>query len=174
DIPYALLRDDTIDHFWPLGRTGGVIKRLILPVVRRFARQGGTWGGRRHAHSLFQWDNIILALRHYALIECGEETLAIHRLVQAITRDRLPTDERTRWAAAAVKRVRAAFSGSRSPLEPQAWPICAQYLPHAVAVVSHVSDTDNAALDTAFLLNVSSLPIMEKGEQFLRVIGIFT
>jgi tetratricopeptide (TPR) repeat protein len=91
------------------------------------------------------------------LIEVGEAALAVHRLVQAVTRDRLPAGERTRWAAVAVKRVAAVFSGSSSPLEPQAWPACARYLPHAVAVVSHVGDTDNMTADMAGLLNQMGL-----------------
>src|SRR2546423_9147495 len=32
----------------PLGRTGGVVKSLILPVGWYFVRQVGIWGGRRH------------------------------------------------------------------------------------------------------------------------------
>jgi Tfp pilus assembly protein PilF len=100
-----------------------------------------------------QWDETLVALRHYALMEGGQQTLVVHRLVQAITRDRLPVDERTQWAAAALKCVAAAFPGSESASEPRTWPTCARYLPHAVAVVSHVGDTDHAALETAWLLN---------------------
>jgi tetratricopeptide (TPR) repeat protein len=100
-----------------------------------------------------QWDEALVALRHYALLEGGQQTLAVHRLVQAITRNRLPADERTQWVEAALKCVAAAFAGSDSPLEPRTWPTCARYLPHAAAVVSHVGNTDHAALDTACLLN---------------------
>jgi hypothetical protein len=100
-----------------------------------------------------QWDDALVALRHYALIEGGEEALAIHRLVQAITHNRLQDDERAQWAEVALKCVAAAFPGSESASEPQTWPTWARYLPHAVAVVSHVSDTGNAAMETASLLN---------------------
>jgi tetratricopeptide (TPR) repeat protein len=102
-----------------------------------------------------QWDDALVALRHYALIEGRQQNLAMHRLVQAITRDRLPVDERTQWAEAALKCVAAAFPvpGSWSAWEPRTWPTCARYLPHAVAVVSHVGGTDTAALETALLLN---------------------
>jgi len=100
-----------------------------------------------------QWDETLVALRHYALLEGGQQSLAVHRLVQAITRDRLPVDERTQWAAAALTCVAAAFPGSASAAEPRTWLTCARYWPHAVAVVSHVGDTDAAALETARLLN---------------------
>jgi Tfp pilus assembly protein PilF len=98
------------------------------------------------------WDEALVALRHYALMEGGQTTLAVHRLVQAITRDRLPVDERTQWAEAALTCVAAAFPGGESASEPRTWPTCARYLPHAVAAVSHVGDTDNAARETARLL----------------------
>jgi hypothetical protein len=102
-----------------------------------------------------QWDEAFVALRHYALIERGQQTLAVHRLVQAITSDQLPVDERTQWAEAALKCVATAFPvpGSWAAWEPRTWPTCARYLPHAVAVVSHVGDTGSAAPETAWLLN---------------------
>jgi Tfp pilus assembly protein PilF len=100
-----------------------------------------------------QWDEALMALRHYALLEGGQQALAVHRLVQAITRDRLPVDERTQWAEAALTCVAAAFPGADFLSEPRTWPTCARYLPHAVAVVSHVGDTDYAAPGTAWLLN---------------------
>jgi tetratricopeptide (TPR) repeat protein len=100
-----------------------------------------------------QWDEALVALRHYALVVGGQKSFAVHRLVQVITRDWLPVDERTQWAEAALKCVAAAFPGAESPSEPRTWPTCARYLPHAVVVVSHVGDTDNTALETAWLLN---------------------
>jgi tetratricopeptide (TPR) repeat protein len=100
-----------------------------------------------------QWDKALEALRHYALMERDQQTLSVHRLVQAITRDRLPVDERTQWAETALKCVAAAFPESASASEPQTWPTWARYLPHAVAVVSHINDTGHATRETAWLLN---------------------
>jgi tetratricopeptide (TPR) repeat protein len=111
-----------------------------------------------------QWDEVLVALRHYALMEGGQQTLAVHRLVQAITRDRLPVDERTQWAEAALKCVAAAFPKSRAPSEPRTWPTCARYLPHAVAVVSHVGETDHTALETAYLLNQMGLYLAARAQ----------
>jgi tetratricopeptide (TPR) repeat protein/cellulose biosynthesis protein BcsQ len=100
-----------------------------------------------------QWDEALVALRRYALIEVGEETLFIHRLVQAVTRDRLSADERTRWAVVAAKLVMEAFPEDDSPLDPRTWPTYARLLPHALAVVSH-NEGENAAPEaTARLLN---------------------
>jgi hypothetical protein len=80
NIPYALLRDDT----------------SVLP---------GFLG--EIATDDLKWADALFALRRYALIEVGEESLSVHRLVQAVTRDRLPVDERTQLIEVAVKRVAA-------------------------------------------------------------------
>jgi tetratricopeptide (TPR) repeat protein len=125
DIPHALVRENAL-----------VLPELLGAVVT----------------DDLQWDEALMGLRRYALLEVGEESLAVHRLVQTITRDRLPVNERTQWAETALTCIAAAFPGSASPSEPRTWPTCARYLPHAVAVVSHVSDTDHAARETAWLL----------------------
>ena len=145
DIPYALLRDNV-----------STLPELLSGVVT----------------DDLQGDGALLALRHYALMEVGEESLAVHRLVQAVTRDRLPIDERTQWAEAAIKCVAAVFSGSKSPFEPRAWPNCVRWLPHAVAVVNHVGDTDSATLDTTFLLNEMGVYLVARA-QFIEAKAYF-
>ena len=47
-------------------------------------------------------DDLIDVLRRYSLIEINNETLTLHRLVQAIVRDRLIEEQRKAWAEAAV------------------------------------------------------------------------
>jgi hypothetical protein len=82
DMPYALLRDNA-----------SVLPKLLSGLVSDY----------------LQWDDALFALRHYALMKTAGESLSVHRLVQAITRDRLPGDERTQWAEAALKCMAAAF-----------------------------------------------------------------
>jgi Tetratricopeptide repeat len=105
------------------------------------------------AHDL-HWDEAIAALRRYALVDVEGETLAVHRLVQAVTRDRFAPDERTRWAEVAVTRMADAFpSGEEPPWEPRTWPTCARLLPHAVAVLHHAIEMNQATPAAAFLCN---------------------
>jgi tetratricopeptide (TPR) repeat protein len=100
------------------------------------------------------WDEALAALRRYALIDVEGDTLAVHRLVQAVTRDRLAPDERSRWAEVAVTRMAAAFpSGEEPPWEPRNWPTCARLLPHAVAVLHHAAEMNQAPPAAAFLCN---------------------
>ena len=55
------------------------------------------------------FDDAVAAIRRYSLIETGGgSTLSLHRLVQAIIRDRLGENGRKEWAEAAVKVVNAA------------------------------------------------------------------
>ncbi len=50
------------------------------------------------------FDDAVAAIRRYSLLEAGSEnTLSLHRLVQAVLRDHLDEPSRQQWAEAAVK-----------------------------------------------------------------------
>ena len=111
------------------------------------------------------WDEALAALRRYALIDVEGDTLAVHRLVQAVTRDRLSPDERTRWAEVAVTRMADAFpAGEESPWEPRTWPTCARLLPHAVAALRHVEAPNQAPTVAAFLCNQVGLYLQARAQ----------
>ena len=62
-----------------------------------------------------------------------DDQLAVHRLVQAVRRDRMTDDTRTIWADAALGFVNALFP--RDILtNPEAWPVCDALTPHALTV----------------------------------------
>lgn len=111
-----------------------------------------------------KWDDILLALRRYALVEVGEQTLAVHRLVQAVTRDRLPVDERSQWTEVAVAQIAKVFSDAGAPFEPWTWPTYSQYLPHAMAAVSHADKASNASVGTAFLFSGIGAYLRERAQ----------
>ena len=98
-----------------------------------------------------QWDEALQALRHYAFLEAGEDAFAIHRLVQAITRDRLSAQESTQWAEVAMTCVAALFPSGNAADDPRTWPTYARLLPHAASAVGHVSHADPAKVDTTLL-----------------------
>jgi tetratricopeptide (TPR) repeat protein len=78
------------------------------------------------------FDEAVAALRQYSLIETGPDaTLSLHRLVQAVIRDRLGEAGRRQWAEAAVEVVNAAFPYDSDDV--RTWGECARLLPHAVA-----------------------------------------
>ena len=82
-------------------------------------------------------DEAVAGLRRFSLISAPRGGLvSVHRLVQAITLDQLPTGEAATWRRAAAAVIQAALPGS--PEDPGCWPVFAALLPHA-----------QAALDTA-------------------------
>ena len=82
---------------------------------------------------LLTFDEAIAALRRYSLLEVEHDALRVHRLVQAVARDRLGEEARAAWAAVAVRLVRRAYRFDQN--EVHTWPICARLLPHALNTI---------------------------------------
>jgi tetratricopeptide (TPR) repeat protein len=98
-----------------------------------------------------QFDDAIAALRRFSLVSRSGDVLSVHRLVQAVTRERLAEEARKLWAAAAARSVNRAF-----PLESddvRTWPVCSRLLPHALAAADHCEPLAVATAATARLLN---------------------
>ena len=101
-------------------------------------------------------DKAVMALRDYSLVEVGGETpeergLSIHRLVQAVTRERLSEEEQKTWAGAAVSVVNDAFPGEAYDV--RNWPRCAQLAAHAVQAAGHAEGCTVALEAASRLLN---------------------
>jgi len=90
-------------------------------------------------------------LRQYSLIEANERAVTVHRLVAALTRDRLSEEDRRAWAAAAASTVADVFKFNSTDL--RTWEQCAAVLPHALAAASHAQAAGAAPALTADLLN---------------------
>ncbi len=90
-------------------------------------------------------DNAIAALRHYSLIERKENNLSVHRLVQAVTREKLDEPARKQWAEAAVKIVNDAYPGGDVSTDYDNWTISARLLQHGLASAEHA---EIAAIDS--------------------------
>ena len=80
----------------------------------------------------------IAALRHYSLITADDDSLSLHRLVQAVTRDRLSEEERGNYAAATVRLLNDAFPYNED--DPDTWPESARLLAHALAAANHAAE----------------------------------
>jgi len=105
-------------------------------------------------------DHIVLnraikSLTCYSLIELKDEILSVHRLVQAVTRDRLDGDEKKKWAEAAVRIVNKAFPFDSDDVG--TWPVCSRLLPHALAAAEHAETLDVASDSKERLLNQTGL-----------------
>jgi tetratricopeptide (TPR) repeat protein len=82
-----------------------------------------------------QWDEAVRALRKYSLVEVQDGALSVHRLVQAVVRDRLDEEGRKKWADAAVEVVNSGFPFDSDDV--RTWPKNARVLPHALASADH-------------------------------------
>ena len=106
-------------------------------------------------------DEMLALLQRYSLLEVTPDTLAIHRLVQAVIRDRLDEEHQKLWAGAAVQLVNAAFPGDVTT-NPESWLICDRLLPHALAAAGH-AETLQVGLEAAGrLLNQAGLYLKDR------------
>ena len=93
----------------------------------------------------------IAVLRRYSLVDTKAEGLSVHRLVQAVTRDRLSVHDQKKWAAAAVYIVVEAFP--TRPDDPKRWSDCASLVPHGLAAAQHAVSLKAAHMETSEILN---------------------
>ncbi len=98
------------------------------------------------------FDEAIAALRQYSLIDVDAtaRTFTIHRLVQAVTRDRMTPANLKIYADAAVKAVEVAFPDASS--EAGDWSVYLELLPHALAVVDRRERLDSSLPETERLV----------------------
>lgn len=109
-------------------------------------------------------DDAIAALRRVSLIEVQEESLSVHRLVQAVVRERLSNEDRKAWAERAVKLIWNAFPNDLEDAR-TIWPVCARFLPHARAATDHTEGLKVAREATHLLLKDAA--------KYLRMRGAF-
>jgi len=102
------------------------------------------------SHDLYR-EKAIIALLDYALIERNpqKKTLAMHRLVQAVIRDRMTEEEKQEWRRRAVNAVNAAFPY----IEFAHWALCERLLPHAQQCAIWIEQDQIFTIDAARLLN---------------------
>lgn len=102
-------------------------------------------------------------IQAYALAKVrGESYLSIHRLTQAIARDRLGDDERKEWAEAAVTVMQAAFPFEQR--DTRTWPPSERLLQHALTATEHASALNVAGEQDMLLLNNVGVYLSTKDE----------
>lgn len=115
----------------------------------------------------------IAALRRYSLVSSTTDgSVAVHRLVQAVTTDQMPAALAEEWRQAA-----AAVLGAAVPEEtqqPDNWPACAALLPHVRSAVA--ADSDVMARMADYLASIGSYAASRELQQTIaeaceRVLG---
>jgi Domain of unknown function (DUF4062)/Tetratricopeptide repeat len=77
----------------------------------------------------------VAALRRYSLVtRAGDGLVSVHRLVQAVTADQMPSELAAAWRQAAAAVIEAALPAD--PQQPDGWAAFAVLLPHAKATLA--------------------------------------
>jgi tetratricopeptide (TPR) repeat protein len=86
----------------------------------------------------YQLDQAIAVLRSLSLVQRQPEarTLSIHRLLQAVLRERMIESEQAEW----LRRVIAALNAIFPDVTHEAWGQCERLLPHVLAVATAIPD----------------------------------
>jgi tetratricopeptide (TPR) repeat protein len=86
----------------------------------------------------YQFDQAIAVLRSLSLVQRQPEThtLSMHRLLQAVLRERMSEPEQAKW----LKRVIAALNAVFPEVTYEAWGRCERLLPHVLTVATAIPD----------------------------------
>ena len=103
----------------------------------------------------------VAVLKRYSLTTVTDDYLSIHRLVQAVTRDRLSEKEQKAWSEAAVRLMSDAFPDSD---DVRTWSECSVLLPHALAAAGHAEGLEAAPEATVNLLNRAGNYLFRRGD----------
>jgi tetratricopeptide (TPR) repeat protein len=98
-----------------------------------------------------QFDRVISTLLAYSLLhrESSNDTVSVHRLVQAILKDQMDEPSRHQWAQRDVRAVNAAFP----EVEFETWPQCERLLPHALLCATWIEQEQMTFPEASRLLN---------------------
>jgi tetratricopeptide (TPR) repeat protein len=114
------------------------------------------------AADAFLFAQAIEALRAYSLLtrDPRAKTLSVHRLVQAVTQESLPTDAAQQCKQRAVLAVSAACPDVTDVTQ---WPACERWLPHALLCATWIEQEQISSPEAAYLLNAAGYYLKERG-----------
>jgi tetratricopeptide (TPR) repeat protein/transcriptional regulator with XRE-family HTH domain len=123
------------------------------------------------AADLLQLNEALRVLRRYSLVRRDPEAraLSLHRLVQAVLRDRLDTAAERQWAERAVLALNAAFPG----IDHTVWDRCERLLPHAQVAAALIEQHGLVLPEAVHLLHqagsyLSARELHMQAEPFLQ------
>jgi tetratricopeptide (TPR) repeat protein len=83
-------------------------------------------------------DDVLVVLGSYSMIKIKRNRLYVHRLVQAVTRDRLQEDEKKKWAKIAIQIMNNVFPYHSYDIS--LWPRSVVLVPHLLAAIEHARE----------------------------------
>ncbi len=113
------------------------------------------------ARDRLRWHDVLAAPRRLSLLEIEAGSAGIHRLVQAVLRDRLGEEEERTWAAAAVRLLDAGYGYDGYDLA--TWDSALRLLPHVAAATEAAEELGVEPEATSRLLNEAGLQLLDRG-----------
>lgn len=107
-------------------------------------------------------DDAISSLRRHSLVERTEGGISVHRLVQAVVRERMETNDRKGWAQSAAGIILKAFPNDGDNVD--TWPSCMRLLTHATAAASHCESEEVGFVYAIDLLSQSALYLYARAD----------
>jgi len=138
-IPYDLLEQGAPALGGPLGEALGSPGQARLPLSR-----------------------LLTLLRRYALIRRDMPSRAynIHRLIQAVIREKQDAGSSTAYAERCVRAVNEAFPWVHFA----SWPLCERLVPHALVCAGWVEKYDLVTAESGRMLNQAAFYLKERGQ----------
>lgn len=107
------------------------------------------------------FDSAISTLLQYSLVDANEQAISMHRLVAAITRDRLTEDERRRWTEVALRLINDAFAFES--IDVGTWSQCSALMAHVMATTAQAEALNIVPEVTSSLLNEAGRYLLRNG-----------
>ncbi len=110
------------------------------------------------------WDGIVAVACSYSLLsrQPEEQTLSMHRLVQAVLLDTMTDTEREQWSTRVIKVLNAAFPEIRTMTNYVAWKQGERLLPHTLLCLHRIEEASEP-LTLASLAYKAALYLRERG-----------
>ena len=109
-----------------------------------------------------EFDEAVLALRKHSLIERTGNAVSVHRLVQAMVRERMEKSDKRVWAESAAGVLSDVFPYDSDDVN--TWPTCIRLLAHATAVAAHCEAEKTGLGSADYLLSQSALYLQARGD----------
>ena len=108
-------------------------------------------------------EDALAELKRYSLLQwdAGAASFRIHRLVQEVTQDQIPSEQRKDYVQAALDTVDAALPGDPPPQDVRSWPVWEPLADH-VAAILRFADENKITEPTARLMNELGMLLRQK------------
>ena len=108
-----------------------------------------------------QFDQAIAVLRRFSLVQrqIQTRTLSLHRLVQAVLRERMSMQEQARWMKRIITTLNAMFPEATY----EVWETCERILPHVLACMPLLETPDSDLPEQGELLYKAGNYLLERG-----------